>query len=1478
MINTWFAFFLFKTIYGRVDIDNFSDYSLTLMKKFEHRRFSAEEFCLWTFFDHPDDNLTYPSREHLAQGFSTSSCPFGALKRNVLVTDPLNPEQGVRIKPQNPSDAPKYHMISEYQSQSLRVNRWMFSDSTEPEAYSTFDGSYRRNPNKSELSYDYGSKRGPGLSIEMWIRPHKNVTMRTVTLQSTYNGCIDPGIQLGFIGEKRGVFPVLKIPVLFKMPATNDPWCNTYPFFPYRKKLVVCRIRLRKNHPPPLVHMVVNIGKTFDGKKFLAEFFISYTDPVTNRLYRCNGTVKHRIDLKALRMQPLIRDTTPGHLRVYIGDSPILKRQKRPTFEVLLPYELEMLRRMKDKLKNEKFYLFSRDGKMFQVKDLSKYTKFIEQMKNQHKKGLPLPRFFEKLKTELKSVVNVFENETMEFYYKKERYKNGTLSDKTKRQIKGWDDFLERLDKRTGVTRRPTPAPTPAVTAKRIKVENLTAQIPFTHYKFEPKISSQFDLYLLSFKRGFMSQYDADFNYNMYLPKASRPARVALESVIEGKWNILQLYHVTGLHKSGHAAQITMLPQDGSLYFYPDKTKVTAENAKLRWIRSGRIFYRDALNGSVPTTMDTGAAINIYQDLTGIVTDFKKFNPEPARPHTYFQYSAFILANITDGDETPDIIHQTPTSVPSNASRCIVSVYVEDENDPPVCINSTTTIMMEPGLKQHVPIKATDVDNISHRMAIKFINLPTSGILYASRINKGREKPIEQIGASDVYNEAFFNFSTVHYAPFQEAGRDSFLFKVHDVRGGISRLPGKVRLLLMKNFRYIEHVVEDKQNVIQLRTTASVEIVKFPRFGILYQYIGDGLGQRFSPTKSLVQDPQARVIYVSYYQSSKNDRFSYRGTNCSHACDTRSVKLKLQNRPNHARAVFTAAKGSPCRSHLHGQEVENDCVPKTLADTSRFTDTLVTNQSSSYFPFNLSLVTPDKKGRYRIQLLVDSSYRLNGELAMDTYRHFAHREIIVHDRHDFLIDFTCDLAECNRVLQNIAYKDKKYRPHTMIMTLGIMSFGTSPDQEYIGLHPFSFSIGPENRERGTSRRDVTYHHMFVIFQNHSYVKTNLDLYRKGKFRPRMACARLWGVFPQCSNFWPLWAQILIWVGVLASPFVGMLIGRKIYKYLQKRHRRHERMKPANDQEYTLVLAQLGNLLLDSELQAATTLIRCIDHDSPRADLTKVIVVRSLIGVLDTEKQSVRFVAAIVQTEIEQWAQNDVLLEDLFAYPTSAGLVLLYYFRHVGRNWIQKVFQNVEKSTTTEEFLEHLSVAIQKQVKNLPPELIIVCQVMNMCISRALETENDTIGVSLSFVNHFIAPVLSNPSFYGVQGVSTPKQAIRKLVDAPEKYLHNVLHAISSVKARIVPCSVAYDHVLYGEYLGYLHSILHVHLDQFSMLAFEERDRFNDVTIVARVRQVIDTLYRPIVHLDDVLSAASGDEPYPWHGCSTDEWLNRSIHS
>ncbi|KAK1936661.1 hypothetical protein P3T76_010096 [Phytophthora citrophthora] len=362
--------------------------------------------------------------------------------------------------------------------------------------------------------------------------------------------------------------------------------------------------------------------------------------------------------------------------------------------------------------------------------------------------------------------------------------------------------------------------------------------------------------------------------------------------------------------------------------------------------------------------------------------------------------------------------------------------------------------------------------------------------------------------------------------------------------------------------------------------------------------------------------------------------------------------------------------------------------------------------------------------------------------------------------------------------------------------------------------------------------------------------------------------------------------------------------KKRRRKLEQQQKLFQEQVAQNDYEYSVLLMDLADILLEPELVVARCVLESCFSSTYNHVLLQTFVWRSLLPLLESERQGTRFVFQLLATEYSQGksATDDAVSsqhEDFLTQNSTASKVLASFCRAVGASWVSELL-TVDILPVE---LDNLLTRITAQVEELPVEVVILCR----ACARLFHDENDLSpeteldAVHLVFFNHFLGPALEFP-LENVRGFNPSKQqrdTLRALAyqiasfrtgrtaetDTSrckyEAVLERILHASNMKSAYDPEEATEVDCELMGMCLMNIHSLLECYFLEFKdriCLVQAPVNAEQVKTTVLRLSRLLKALDWPLTSIHELIDHAKPellDDPLLWNGFSFQEWQERA---
>uniref|UniRef100_M4C1T0 Ras-GAP domain-containing protein n=1 Tax=Hyaloperonospora arabidopsidis (strain Emoy2) TaxID=559515 RepID=M4C1T0_HYAAE len=197
----------------------------------------------------------------------------------------------------------------------------------------------------------------------------------------------------------------------------------------------------------------------------------------------------------------------------------------------------------------------------------------------------------------------------------------------------------------------------------------------------------------------------------------------------------------------------------------------------------------------------------------------------------------------------------------------------------------------------------------------------------------------------------------------------------------------------------------------------------------------------------------------------------------------------------------------------------------------------------------------------------------------------------------------------------------------------------------------------------------------------------------------------------------------------------------------------------NDHEYSVLLMDLADLLLEPNLRVSLCVLECCVGSNVCQTkiemMTQAVVLRSLLPLLEAERQGTRFVFQLIANEYCVITSGSSLFQrhQFLRGHSTASKALARFCRIVGTKWLSEVLGQSDRTgsshlnDTVVFDLELLLDKLVVHIETLPAEIVILCRACaklfqgNESIkSRELELD----AMHLVFFNHFLGPAFIFP--------------------------------------------------------------------------------------------------------------------------------------
>ncbi|OWZ08760.1 hypothetical protein PHMEG_00018644 [Phytophthora megakarya] len=348
--------------------------------------------------------------------------------------------------------------------------------------------------------------------------------------------------------------------------------------------------------------------------------------------------------------------------------------------------------------------------------------------------------------------------------------------------------------------------------------------------------------------------------------------------------------------------------------------------------------------------------------------------------------------------------------------------------------------------------------------------------------------------------------------------------------------------------------------------------------------------------------------------------------------------------------------------------------------------------------------------------------------------------------------------------------------------------------------------------------------------------------------------------------------------------------RKRRLKLEKQQRCFQAQVAQSDHEYSLLLLSLADILLEPTLLMNRCLLEsCASQKHSQADiLTQPFILRSLLPLLESERQGTRFVFQLMAVEYSEGlttmknAEPFSHRQAFLSQHSAASKALIGFCRIVGAKWLSALFvqgdatNNLYMSDATSE-LERLVDKLVVYVEDLPTEIVILSRACAKLFGKDDNDQNQEMkfdAVHLVFFNHFLGPVLLFP----VEKTQSTVACRYKYEAALESISQS-----STITAAYDPneCKADVDSELMGMCLMNIHSLLDSYFPEFKrrMLGNQTSTNIEQVEkTITCVSHLLKALGWPLASIQELVEYARPEltnDPLLQNGFSFHEWYNRS---
>ncbi|CAI5732011.1 unnamed protein product [Hyaloperonospora brassicae] len=1373
-----------------------------------------------------------------------------------------------------------------------------------------------------------------GVTFEMVIR-RRAVANRSMTLFSIaneYDSCVDPGFRLD-LNEHQVLAFVYFLPVLEDGGEAGVEACYEQRLFSVDNSAVCQLPPLQEpvERTPP-VQIIVTLDPSSDRGMWKTDFYMSYTDLETGQRVDCVvHDEQHPPDAR------ILNKLVEGRYRLYVGNSPrnvAAPRQRKrlaPARDIQLlgnTSHLNATERLRAKLKQ----------KLMRIK------------------GPRLPKAMRifgdnSLSLDILGITFPPLNEDTPLAYL--RSKLAEL-----KQQHG-DEIVDYL---VSLVQQKMKDPVVAQQSTSSSDQSRSGSDDFSRAAlFQGAASATFDVFHFAIYRRVVSEDQVHaITKQRLMPSREFPSREQTVRMREDTTVLLNLTMLHGVYDDLRL-EIRDLPEFGQLLLYPNKTKVDQNNENLPLPNpvafSRRLMPYATVKFGIANSLAGRVVNKSIEAKFDIFVDAVNDAPRPRKYALEVHIEAGVPVSLNlEGDDSDG----SPPAITSNAS-------VPEPKD----LLSRLTFR-----------NATVV--VSNLQMLKVVRLPQFGTLFDCRVRCSaldveQNEDRQSLSPSRIYRNSTYMENATHsthllyiyrgleqnkYVRNENASSvvDQLWYRLSDGEPGVFSAVAKVSFILENttsrsvNLKVLAavQVEEDSLRVLDLLTldplaafanvATRLRVTTLPRHGTLFQYnnqdsgnisvLGvpfESVGPRISTPGDTVSDYHGKVIYapeLDYFNMESNmslraaigvDYFEYQ---VLHTTVPRNTSLLVHEK-------------SPSASYVNGSVVRRIelgvvNVPDAIVVLPPFAFT--TNSS-----FDKPVATPIAFGDPDSTDL-DDLYQVNLE-AVDGVSEFELGFAITND--DIMI--WCSFG----------------RPCTLLRSANgyFVNTSSSPSNE-LRFHiatqlydPSHIQVIGTKSVLSEALSALTFRDLSGIASSHA-VEFVLWIKRVDK-ETSAADARECEVaftvtFPTNDRsdsiaeenvVSMLTSKLKRYISTLLVLLAGCRMRKKQRQKLEQKQRLFQAQVAQNDYEYSVLLMDLADLLLAPNLRVSVCLLKCcVDADACQTQaemLTQAFVLRSLLPVLETERQGTRFVFQLIAAEYCATTSETprVRRYRFLRGHSTASKALACFCRIVGSKWTAQVLVQSDNTAPsdcndTDLELERLLDRLVVHVEALPTELVILCRACAKLFQEgeaAQSRELELYAMHLVFFNHFLGPALLFPretvsGFSPSPELQTTLQAVaHELAGFADQWItsttmndssrcrststDSLLGTISSGTRNAAMCQDKYEAVLERisqsatlastydpnetkgdidcELMGFCLMNIHSLLDSYDLDFKQQMLQTQSATTVkqtqdtlARVCRLLKALGQPLAGMHEYVEYARPElltDPLLWTGFSFEEW-------
>lgn len=1343
-----------------IDVDEEREAAL---QRFREARASQSLLCLYTFdrVQEQEDGGMIVQDE---MG-NTSSCPFGALQLDQELVTPLNTNATARqlgVHLQETQDSAKHVQIASTDVISAR-----------------------------EL-YSWAAKAGGGITFEMVFRRRvrANQTMTLFSINNEFNDCTDPGFRLD-LNEHHVLALIYFVPmkqadgavVCYEQRLFSVSGSNVCLMPPFDDAIL--------DNPPVQIIATINPGSL--GSDWLSDFYVKYTDPKTKKSVEC---IAH--DSQSVPGFELALDRIQGNYRLYVGNNP---------HNVSLPKRRTQLPSARE---------FRPLGTQNSFKNSSEKLRDLLKQRLMSIEGPSVPkaaRIFGENSYSLQILGVTFPpiNEDTPFAWM--RSKLDEFRSEHGDQI--IDFIMKALEKAQPTIEKVKESFWPTSQGS----ENISAM-------YQDAKGSTFDVFHFAiYKQPLETANVTKVNWNRLIPL--RPF-VGLSQNVHVPEDTTMIMDLLLLHSifDDVVLELEALPELGKLLFYPSKIIVTNDNIhtfrQMPSVFQQKIYFQPNPDENNENLLSSSGLTFMRRIAPYAIIKFRIWKTTSNR---IFNGSEVAAINIyvdpaNDPPRPSELLQQIPVlqKLPAifdlrgiDVDRAAASMM---EQSPMTLVDSFT---------DSLSFHSAPTTLMNQSQYIKIERLPQFGRLYDRNMNNKTPlavvdkyyDPVKlqdyQISLVDISNIMFSTNLIYVYCGWNQENKtqarivDELWYRLSDGEDNTFSDIAKLQFDLGHNNRssnevasfiveqdmkedsiYTIHLSELEPLAGFLDSKVRFRITMEPKDGALYQYKDKKMTANSSETQEIskrvtgdnviVQDAEGRIIYVphrNYYNVFSQNESSESANHPLDYFGFEPYDMMNHMQANESYEILHSLPFNAYQSRLVQLQVRDEPDSLVILQPTYF--------KTSKGPGDRVLVPimfddPDEfEGEYQINL------NAKDKVSVFEFGHIVTNDdamrLCPYERPCTLVRST-NRSRINKNADNEANIDHQLR--YVIRTYlfdgsNIEVFGTKAALQSalseMNFRDFTF-FGWQDAH--TAEFEVTIKRMKSTsnVQTHATFRIEFSAFENDKLDL--------GVFSGLIEE----LQHLFWTMVMTLAVCFLLANASCCSYgfcccCSKARKRRRRILEENyrlfvdqivqnDYEYSVLVMDLVDMILEPDLLFSTCLLRSCQKEAHKRNILEIYCLKSLLPILESERQGTRFVLRLMLLEIQEY--SDGLIPELFRRTSTAGLAMTWLCRSIGAQWLRQLFDDCELSLiTTDDIRTHLKSILDQigpRLKDFPVEIVILCRASGKLLASCERSKRHDFrhAVHLVFFNHFLGPALlfGEDEVLGFNPSSSQRHAFTKI--------------------------------------------------------------------------------------------------------------------